>query len=229
MPRRFEISTSDYFQEEDDWSDVEQNYDEDYGSEDEYRPNMMRRRRTQVTQPTGWHTEDFSRLTSLTKTPEEEALSNEPVVPQEPKKTWAVLEKQPLAPSLSQIQAEEEKRKREPAPVRLPPSSQHNAVNRRLISHPNQLPPKPRNMSENRPELLCIYGRHHECRMSHSLQVWKPKTCRFHNCRNGARCIFWHNNRESVAEFLARSIKNENSFMYKNRELYRRHYLTRNS
>lgn len=80
-----------------------------------------------------------------------------------------------------------------------------------------------------KPELLCIYGPHHDCKMAHNFQAWKPKTCRFHQCRNGNRCIFWHQQSETLLQFLTRSLQNENSYFYRNRDSYRRHYLTRSS
>jgi hypothetical protein len=37
-------------------------------------------------------------------------------------------------------------------------------------------------------------------------------------------CIFWHDKTERLEDFLRRAINNENSFFYKNRDMYAKNY-----
>lgn len=214
MPRRFEFYTSDYFPDEDIMSETgeESEYYED--SDEEYRPNIRRVNHIMKNEEKyDIMNADYSKLTSLVKTNVEEELPKMECQ-QVQAKTWGIIQK-PKIVSISNIQKQEEEDK---------------LVQKRLLSKEKITQTK---STRDKHELLCIYGpKHgskHDCKMAHNLKIWKPKTCRFNKCRNGNKCIFWHNNSESLVQFLTRSIQNENSYFYRNREYYRKHYLTRNS
>jgi len=79
-----------------------------------------------------------------------------------------------------------------------------------------------------KPELLCIHGPSHisnkSCNMAHKWSQWEPKTCRFTKCRSGAGCIFWHKQSETLQQYFQRSLQNQGSFFFKNKEVYLKNY-----
>jgi hypothetical protein len=79
-----------------------------------------------------------------------------------------------------------------------------------------------------KPELLCIHGPSHisnkSCNMAHKWSQWEPKTCRFTKCRSGAGCIFWHKQSETLQQYFQRSLQNQGSFFFKNKDVYLKNY-----
>jgi hypothetical protein len=252
MPSRREFMHSDYFSEDEDSYGYEDEVYEDppyspsYDSENEYSDyeNNNSYKSVQSVQsvqnlskpPLKWET------VVLFKKPVQDNTVSSPVV-EKAKKTWGKIEKQ-VTKSLIDIQKEEvELAKRPPPPPPPPQRPRLSDARPRLLSttasrHPRILSAVESDHDRNRDrdrkqtELLCIHGLRHKtsgCKMAHSFEDWHPKTCRFNNCRNGVRCIYWHKQQEDRKEYFMRCVHNPNSFFFKNKDIYDRNYLSLSS
>jgi len=116
--------------------------------------------------------------------------------------------------TLSLLEIEEEEKRKEEEEKRKEEEEKRKEEEKRLE----------RKQRESRLDLLCIFGPRHRCHMSHDLREWKPRLCKYRNCKNNESCIYMHVN-EDIRHYLIRCCSNEKSFLFKNRNNYYRFYL----
>lgn len=157
--------------------------------------------------------------------------------------TWKSVVK-PLPRSLVEIQCEEKAREEAEARAkaeartkaearvrerRPQPPPRDGSARPRLLSSSSSSSAKTTTSSERKTELLCMYGKNHQrvgsrCVLAHTFHEWNPRVCRFAQCRNATTCIYWHSRQEDREAFFRRSLRNPNSFLFKNKHLYEKNY-----
>lgn len=165
----------------------------------------------------GWSESFFETgvvLQPLTGKVKQEPVKTEPTAP----KTWgSVAIEKPV--SILDLQEEEHKNK-----IKEEERRKQEEIMKQMRNSGAQ-PKRLLVKDDKRYDLLCINGPKHRCKMAHDFKQWKPRFCRFHHCKNGSSCIYWHSQSESLKDYLYRCCKNEKSFFYKNRNYFMKYYL----
>jgi hypothetical protein len=111
----------------------------------------------------------------------------------------------PPSPVLTQTSAPTPRAQPQPSPT----PSVHKKTNRKI-------------------DMLCAYrsGHDSQCRLTHDLDSWRPRTCKFkESCNKIKHCSFWHSERETKKEYIQRSFSLRDSHFAKLSKEYKELYL----
>ena len=228
MPRRYDsLDYMDYDEDGDESYSEDTGYEEEYADSDSYDSDHSGKQ-TRIrwsnneSSFTRWREDGANDdgvfvLQSLTKPAKQapvESLSSTT-----PKKTWGCIAvERPV--SILDLQEEEHRNK-----IREEERKKQEEISRQIRNASSSQHKRLLSKDDTRYDLLCVNGPKHRCKMAHDFKQWKPRLCRFHRCKNGPLCIYWHSKSESLKDYLARCCNNEKSFFYKNRNQFLKYYL----